>query len=217
MASIEAVMETISRLDVAWPRVMTDEAKAERALLYSEALSDLSDEEVIAAGKLATQRERFFPAPGVLREFVQPKSVRAVGVQERAAKAYAEVLECHSTRMRPGVRFLPHDGGGARWSYRQIAEEVGKAAAEAFIAAGGHEAFAATDPVGDQFRFKRFVEAFALAAEAEDKNGQLEAAGVKPRELDRGEAAAAMARIEAHDNGVSASGYTDGYRDDELL
>jgi hypothetical protein len=53
-------------------------------------------------------------------------------LEDEAATAYARVTAC--AEYSPEV--------GAVWTYRAVAERCGKAAADAFVIAGGHEAFA---------------------------------------------------------------------------
>lgn len=55
--------------------------------------------------------------------------------------------------------------GGTSWSYRSVRETCGDAAAEAFLAAGGHNAFATTWE--ESKRRERFVNAYADAVREE--------------------------------------------------
>jgi hypothetical protein len=187
MASPEAVGDALEMLDLNWPdKAPTDPKKlAKRLALYTDALSELSDDDVIAAARVVVKREKFFPPAGVLLEAVRPAAVAKADVQAEAAAAYQRVLGCNT--------YTPE--AGAFWSFRQIADEVGQVAAMSFTAAGGHEAFAAADPVGDQFRFKRFVEAFTLEAEARAREGLAIGAGAEARGLSRAEAREIMGRV----------------------
>lgn len=71
-----------------------------------------------------------------------------------ADEAHDRVVDCRS--------YSPETG--ATWSYRQIEAQCGRAAAEAFIAAGGHSAFETT--YREDQRRARFVEAYTRAARA---------------------------------------------------
>lgn len=65
-----------------------------------------------------------------------------------ATTVYERVLGCRE--------YNPESG--AVWSFRRIREELGEAAANAFLAAGGHSAFATT--LGEDKRLARFVSAY---------------------------------------------------------
>lgn len=187
MASPEAVGDALEMLDLNWPNhAPTDQKKlAKRLALYTDALSELSDADVIAAARVVVKREKFFPPAGVLREAVRPAEVARADTQAQASAAYQRVLDCNT--------YTPE--AGAFWSFRQIANEVGQVAALAFTAAGGHEAFAAADPVGDQFRFKRFVEAFTLESDARAREGLALGAGAERRGLTHAEAREIIGRV----------------------
>ncbi len=61
--------------------------------------------------------------------------------------------------------------GGTTWTYRGVKESCGDAAAEAFLAAGGHSAFATT--WDESKRRERFTNAYAEALRAEPASGLL--------------------------------------------
>ena len=69
-----------------------------------------------------------------LREFRGEPSAAEIEreIKREAVQAYERVLESP----------LRAEDGSAHWNYRTVAERCGKAAADAFMAAGGHHAFA---------------------------------------------------------------------------
>jgi len=80
------------------------------------------------------------------------------GLEAEATTAYERVLGAGT--------YSPE--GGTTWIYRVIFDRCGPAAAEAFLAAGGHSAFATT--YGEQKRHDRFVAAYVQAARAEPRS-----------------------------------------------
>lgn len=99
---------------------------------------------------------------------------------------------------------------GTYWHFREIAARCGPAAAEAFLKAGGHTTFAASDGGGyrDTERQKRFVAAYVAAARAEPAGRLLPAAPPQRflpvgqvsqergfEQIGRGEAADLLAKI----------------------
>lgn len=192
MASIEAVERVLGMLDAAGlvqtgtprDRLTRDEIDL-RVTVYVDVLSDLPNDDVLAAARCWLRKSRFFPTPGDLHSEARPAVVVTADSTTEAAQAYQRTLECNT--------YTPE--AGARWSYRQIAAEVGQAAADAFIAAGGHEAFAAADPVGDQFRFKRFVAAYVEALQARGAEARMLSAGGTARGISAGDAAGLVAAI----------------------
>ena len=69
-------------------------------------------------------------------------------LQTEAITAYDRVLDASTYTFE----------GGAMWNYRSVAEKCGKAAAHAFLAAGGHHAFATT--WDEAKRRERFIAAY---------------------------------------------------------
>jgi hypothetical protein len=87
----------------------------------------------------------------------RPVGAEATAAYERVLAAGTYTAEC-----------------GASWTYRGVLEACGKAAADAFLAAGGHLAFATTWDEGK--RRERFVVAYAEALRAEPGSRLLPAA-----------------------------------------
>lgn len=88
-------------------------------------------------------------------------------VEAEAAEAYQRVLEASD--------YMPE--AGAVWAYRSIVERCGRAAAEAFLVAGGQSAFATT--WDEAKRRQRFVEAYVMAVRDEPETKLLPAGEVK--------------------------------------
>lgn len=118
--------------------------------LWHMATRHLSDAEwdaaVIRTVQSVTTTYGKFPAPGLLLAHAQPE------LPGEAATAYDRVLAS-------GVYTAE---GGTTWSYRSIAAACGRAAAEAFLAAGGDSAFRSTFRESD--RRERFLAAYQQAA-----------------------------------------------------
>lgn len=72
---------------------------------------------------------------------------------------------------------------GTFWTFRSVAEKCGRAAAEAFMAAGGPNAFATT--WDESRRRKTFVDAYQHAAR-EEPSARLLPAGPEPKQLPAG-------------------------------
>ena len=89
-------------------------------------------------------------------------------IDSEALRAYERVLACNT--------YVP-DAGGV-WSYRQVSAECGKAAAEAFAAAGGHSAFASTYKAEE--RRSRFLAAYRAARMASPESKLLPAGPSRP-------------------------------------
>jgi len=131
-------------------RLTLDDATAE---VYAEALADqtTADEwEAFTRAAVASGRWRFFPTLAevldVLREHRGERPPEA-----EAAEAYERVLAAGE--------YTP--GGGTTWTFRRIAETCGRAAADAFLAAGGDAAFRTT--WDEPKRRERFVREYATA------------------------------------------------------
>jgi len=90
----------------------------------------------------ALEAERFFPPPTVLLRY----GIADGAPQARAGEAYAAILS----------RFE----GGRAMGPREVREQFGEAAFDAFVAAGGTRAFERCEPRDEPFRLKRFVEAW---------------------------------------------------------
>ncbi len=75
--------------------------------------------------------------------------------------------------------------GGASWTYRQVRERCGAAAAEAFLAAGGHHAFATT--WDEARRRERFVAAYRAEARERPDARLLPLGPGEPKQLSAGE------------------------------
>jgi hypothetical protein len=81
-------------------------------------------------------------------------------IEAEAGAAYDRVVECRS--------YAPQGGGS--WNFRQVQRECGQAAAAAFLAAGGHHAFATT--YRESERRAAFIASYVRAARA-DKGARL--------------------------------------------
>jgi hypothetical protein len=146
--------------------------------VYTEALSPLVDPDewdefvlsAIRAGRFGAFK---FPATAelldALREFRG-----APTLEGEAAQAYDRVLA--SGTRRP-------DGEGTYWDHRRIVEACGPAAREAFLAAGGHNAFATT--WNEAKRRDQFIAAYLRAARDEPAT-RLLPAGDQPKQLPSG-------------------------------
>jgi len=99
-------------------------------------------------------RWRFLPSTpellDALREFRGGPSNGEL--QAEAVTAYERVLDASTYSLE----------AGAMWSYRTVAEKCGKAAADALVAAGGHNAFATT--WDEAKRRERFIAAYTERA-----------------------------------------------------
>jgi hypothetical protein len=94
---------------------------------------------------------------------------------------------------------------GTKWSYRRVLDLVGKAAADAFLAAGGHHAFATTFKESD--RRERFVASYVSDARANPAARALPA-GEEPRQLEGGEEPPKMSAEEAREAMRRIAGFT---------
>lgn len=83
---------------------------------------------------------------------------------------------------------------GTQWSYRGVLEKCGRAAAEAYLAAGGHAAFSSTWK--EDVRRAEFIAAYTVAARQAPAD-RLLPAGAAPLALPAGEMAAPPSREEA--------------------
>jgi hypothetical protein len=101
------------------------------------------------AVRRALDSETFFPPPAVLLRY----GLAEGSPQARAVEAYD--------------RILAEFEGGRPMGPREVLQLLGRAAMEAFIAAGGHRAFTWCDPDDEPFRRKAFVEAWIDVIEQE--------------------------------------------------
>lgn len=139
--------------------------------VYADLLADeTTAEEFVAFCRHAAKSrmwERALPTLpdllAALREFRGEESI-----DSEALRAYERVLDCNT--------YVP-DAGGV-WSYRQVAAECGKAAAEAFAAAGGHGAFSITFRADE--RRSRFLAAYRSARMASPESKLLPAGPSSP-------------------------------------
>lgn len=159
--------------------------------VYTEALCyqvELSEWERFTRESVSSGRFRWFPPVtellDALREFRG-----APALEPEASSAYERVLGASTYSAE----------AGASWTYRGVLQKCGKAAAEAFLEAGGHHAFATTWDEGK--RRERFITAYVQAARAVPEARLLPAGEEQkllpaPREITRDEAAAIIRRIE---------------------
>ncbi len=127
--------------------------------VYVEALAPRTTPEEFEAWTItAAPRLRWFPKVieilDALQEFRGEPSLEV-----EAVLAYERV-----------VASSEYTAEGASWNYRRVAECCGKAAAEAFLAAGGHHAFATT--WDESRRRERFIAEY-LAGARERPEGRL--------------------------------------------
>lgn len=126
-----------------------------------------------------------FPPPGLVLKHVEPE------LQGEAVAAYDRVIAA-------GV-YGPESG--TVWTFRTVQERCGRAAAEAFLEAGGHEAF--RSEYGSDRRRERFIAAYQRVAREEPGTRVLPAAapvaligaGDEPRPQTAGEATVALEQI----------------------
>ena len=154
--------------------------------IFREALApqtNAGEWESFSRASVASGRWRWFPTVrellDALREFRGAPRIEA-----EAVLAYERVLESGS-----------YGPEGTYWHFQEIAARCGAVAAEAFIEAGGHSAFSASDGGGyrDTERQKRFVAAYQAAARAEP-SARLLPAATPQRFLPAGDAAQSAAR-----------------------
>lgn len=162
-------------------RQEVDEATIE---VYTEALCyDVAPDEWDAFTRHAVRAGRFgrwFPAlidvQDALREY---RGARALPAE--AEEAYERVMRTNTYTAE----------AGAVWSFREIRDRCGAACAEAFMAAGGHNAFATTWE--ESKRRARFIEAYAAAVR------ETPAAGLLPAGPEQRQLAAGDPRISANE------------------
>ncbi len=118
--------------------------------VYFGALGDLDARQWARAVAAAIDGCEFFPVPKALRELSGNS-----GSLGEAVAAYEAVLASGQYTAE----------GGTHWNFRTVAERCGKAAAEAFMEAGGDHAFAST--WAEDKRRERFVASYSSAARAD--------------------------------------------------
>ena len=109
----------------------------------------LSTEQWGHAVTRALESETFFPPPAVLLRY----GAGDRGLSAAAGDAYGQILA------------LFEQGKGV--GYRDVMDRFGKAAAEAFIAAGGFRRFSWCEPEDEPFRLKDFRAAYVEQAEVD--------------------------------------------------
>lgn len=174
MASPQAVQAVLALFDAIWPREKSDKTVEARTLAYELALRSLDDSELMAAAKIVTATERFFPVPAVLIEAVRPKAKALVQYESEAHRAYAAILIAYEDGHAVGPREIEH--------------RFGPEAAHAFCCAGGTAAFSWCEPGRDQaFRLKNFVEGYVESSEVAESERRAIGAGAR-KEIGRVEA-----------------------------
>ena len=125
---------------------------------YTEALCDQTTPEEWEAFTLTSIRVgRFTWFPKVVELLDALREFRGLpSLDAEAVTAYERVLAAGS--------YTPE--GGTSWEFRAVVAQCGRAAAEAFLEAGGHNAFASTFRESD--RRERFVAAYVLVARQDE-------------------------------------------------
>lgn len=146
MIEVKAFGEGMRKLGYAFNRAITGPVLE----VYGGILSPrLSTEQWGHAVTRALESEQFFPAPAVLLRY----GAGDRGLQAAAGAAYEQIVACYER--------------GDRLGYRDVREQMGQAAAEAFIAAGGSHRFAWCSPDDQPFRLRDFRVAFLETAEVD--------------------------------------------------
>lgn len=123
------------------------EFSAKFQAVYWHALADLSDEDFEAAAMRCLRELKQFPTPAELLERARPKTDDEL----LASRTFLAILR------RP--RYSP--GRGDYWDREEIESRHGRAAAGAFVVAGGTVGFrAASDPDKERFIRRDFVTTF---------------------------------------------------------
>jgi hypothetical protein len=128
----------------------------EMVSVWYSVLSDLSADEWQQAIRECVCRERFWPNAAVLYGYAKPNEaepiVRAANVT-KAQEIYEDIVD----RYERGQHLGP----------RNVSELWGRAAMDAYAAAGGDAAFAWCEPRNEPFRRKAFIDAFSEVATAD--------------------------------------------------
>lgn len=131
--------------------------------VYTEALCyQVEPDEWEAFTRQAVSAGRFQWFPKVVEVLDALREFRgSPPLQAEAAAAYERVIE--------SGQYNPESG--TNWSYRRVLETVGKAAADAFLSAGGTNAFATT--WDESKRRERFLAAYVVETRAKPEAGLL--------------------------------------------
>ena len=133
-------------LSTAFNRALTDELVA---VFHAVVGPKLSAAEWERAVRRTLDCETFFPAPAVLLRYGRAEGAPTA----RAAEFYERIVCDFEAGRNPGPR--------------EVSEQYGTAAMEAFVAAGGVTAFSWCEPAGLPFRRKAFIEAWLETTEQE--------------------------------------------------
>jgi len=152
----EAWIKGMGELVMAYPdgRDLSPERTRAMGEVYRKALDELTDEEWLRAVSVAIGKEERLPSPATLLRYGRPAHIVASG----AAVAYGEILNQFELGNHPLLR--------------EIRENLGRGAAEAFMAAGGEASFMSADERNAVFRFDKFVKAYE-AVVADDPKAAL--------------------------------------------
>jgi hypothetical protein len=143
---VKAFKAGMEKLGAAFNRALTTPVLD----VYGGMLSPrLSTEQWAHAVTRAIESETYFPPPAVLLRY----GAGDRGLSAAAGSAYDLIVRCYER--------------GESLGYRQVRDEYGLAAAEAFIAAGGDRRFAWCEPEDEPFRLKDFRAAYVEQAEVD--------------------------------------------------
>lgn len=124
-----------------------------------------------------------------------PQIQAALREYRGARPLMAEATEAYEQVLASGI-YTPE--GGTTWNYRTVKERCGQAAAEAFLAAGAHSAFATT--WNEDKRRERFVAVYSEAVRENPANalpsGGTKALPAARLELTKDEAKETLRRLE---------------------
>jgi hypothetical protein len=134
-------------LGAAFNRVVTGDVLH----VYLEVLgARLDDAAWDRAYRRALEAETFFPPPSVLLRYGLCDATPPTAL---AGHAYAAIVAAFED--------------GRSLGYRDVLDSQGRAAAEAFVAAGGNRAFAWCEPASEPFRRRDFLQAYVEQVEAD--------------------------------------------------
>lgn len=143
----ELFVEGMIALGTAFNRAVTEDTMR----TFSGVLSArLSDEQWQYAVRRALESETRFPPPAVLLRYAASSEAPPAAL---AMRAYAAIVDSFER--------------GKPLNYHDVLELHGRAAAEAFMAAGGSRAFAWCEPASEPYRRRDFSETFVSEVEAE--------------------------------------------------
>ena len=150
MISPQAFAAGMARLAVTFNREMTDEAVS----VFADILRPkMTEAQWATAVKRATEVETFFPPPAVLLRYGLAE--QAVNAKARAVEIYNAIVDGYQSGRGP--------------HQRQVADAYGKAARDAFMAAGAAPAFEWCELASEPFRRKAFVEAYSETVSADPR------------------------------------------------